>query len=405
MDVNKRNLQLDVLRGVAMLLVIGHHLLMPLPSGVIGAFALAWVWVGGLGVDLFFVLSGFLIGGLLLTELDRHGRIDVPRFLVRRGLKIYPPYLVFIVYLVLMPTAKAFMSGGNEWATFAEQCARYWPNVFFIQNYVATPAGHTWSLAVEEHFYLLLPFGLVTLAAAGRIRLLALLCLFVVPVFLALRYVCVVIGDPSAIRMSATHLRLDALLFGVGIRGLAQYSPALFGAARKWRGALLITGLLLWLATCLITVTMSRTLGPTLALLGSAAFLLATYHTHQADFGHCARWISPLASLVAWIGFYSYAIYLWHTTAIGFLDRVFCERVLAWMGGQTPLGWLVCTLVTCVGVIVAGVVATKVVECPVLRVRDRLFPSRSGALPVAAARRPESAAPESLDQGVSCASN
>lgn len=65
-------------------LVVGHHLEMSRPSGVVGAFAYGWL-CGGLGVDLFFGLSGFLIGGLLLTELERHGKNDVPRFLLRQG--------------------------------------------------------------------------------------------------------------------------------------------------------------------------------------------------------------------------------------------------------------------------------------------------------------------------------
>ena len=85
-----RNLQLDVLRGMAILLVMGRHLEMPRPDGGIGVLAEAWLTIGWLGVDLFFVLSGFLIGGLLLMELDKHGTIAVLRFLIRRGLKIYP---------------------------------------------------------------------------------------------------------------------------------------------------------------------------------------------------------------------------------------------------------------------------------------------------------------------------
>src|SRR5688572_11329479 len=100
---SKRNLQLDVLRGVAILLVFGRHLEIPRPEGMMGTFAEVWYRLGWIGVDLFFVLSGFLIGGLLVTELQKHGRIDVTRFLVRRGLKIYPAYLVFIGFLMLMP--------------------------------------------------------------------------------------------------------------------------------------------------------------------------------------------------------------------------------------------------------------------------------------------------------------
>ncbi len=156
---NKRNLQLAVLRGIAVLLVFGRHLELPKPEGLVGTFAGAWLRIGWLGVDLFFVLSGFLIGGLLVTELHKHGRIDVARFLSRRGLKIYPAYFVFIAYLMFMPAAKGLLRGESVWAVPVEW-SLYWPNFLFLQNYVGNnPTGHTWTLAVEEHFYLMLPFA------------------------------------------------------------------------------------------------------------------------------------------------------------------------------------------------------------------------------------------------------
>lgn len=381
----KRNLQLDVLRGVAILLVFGRHLELPRPDGAVGAFARNWFEIGWLGVDLFFVLSGFLIGGLLVTELQKHGRIDVVRFLVRRGLKIYPAYFVFIAYLTLMPTAKALARGGDSWATFAEEWAQYWPNLLFLQNYVGTnPAGHTWTLAVEEHFYLMLPFGLVALAAIGRVRMLVPLCLLAVPaLLLALRCVSVWTSDPFAVKMSATHLRLDALLFGVGIRGLAQYFPDRFAAARRWRGCLVAAGLALWSLNLFIEpgTAFIRTIGLTGTYLGSAAFLLAAYHTHAADFGRWSRFVVPASLLVGWIGVYSYAIYLWHVTAMGILGREIGGRLMAWAGQSSPTVWLVSALVVSAGAILAGVVASKLVEWPVLRLRDRFFPSRSGPLP------------------------
>ena len=166
---SSRNLQLDVLRGVAVLLVFGRHLELPEPDGLAGIAARVWFRIGWLGVDLFFVLSGFLIGGLLLTEHARHGRIDVGRFLIRRGLKIYPAYLVFIGYLVCMPLLKVALRGDDPVPVLAAQWQLYWPNLLFLQNYIGTnPAGHTWTLAVEEHFYLLLPWLLVALAARHR---------------------------------------------------------------------------------------------------------------------------------------------------------------------------------------------------------------------------------------------
>lgn len=140
----KRNLQLDVLRGLAILLVIGRHMEVKRPEGVLGVLADAWYKVGWIGVDLFFVLSGFLIGGLLLTELEKHGSIDILRFLIRRGLKIYPLYFVFMVYLIFMPAVKTAISGADIFETLRIRWDLLWPNFLFLQNYVGgNPIGHT----------------------------------------------------------------------------------------------------------------------------------------------------------------------------------------------------------------------------------------------------------------------
>jgi len=80
--MNSRNQSLDMLRGVAVLLVLGRHM-----DG-----AGIWSSAGWCGVDLFFVLSGFLISGLLFTEFKKTGTIDVKRFWIRRGFKIYPAF-------------------------------------------------------------------------------------------------------------------------------------------------------------------------------------------------------------------------------------------------------------------------------------------------------------------------
>ena len=92
MDHRPRVVFFDVLRGIAVILVLGRQMAAPAPdvSGLLKHGANLWIQVGWTGVDLFFVLSGFLVSGLLFTEYQRHGSVDVVRFLVRRGFKIYP---------------------------------------------------------------------------------------------------------------------------------------------------------------------------------------------------------------------------------------------------------------------------------------------------------------------------
>ncbi len=113
--------------------------------------------VGWIGVDLFFVLSGFLISGLLFSEWSSSGAISVGRFYFRRGFKIYPAFYFFLF------TA--------TWAYAAVQQG-FWQHpistlrneVFFLQDYLPHIWPHTWSLAVEEQFYLLLPLLLILIA-------------------------------------------------------------------------------------------------------------------------------------------------------------------------------------------------------------------------------------------------
>ena len=99
----RRVIQLDFLRGIAILLVIGDHNPawgLERQLGILRLPVQLWHRGGWTGVDLFFVLSGFLIGGLLFTELIKRGRLDIKRFMVRRGFKIWPSYYLFVVAIV-----------------------------------------------------------------------------------------------------------------------------------------------------------------------------------------------------------------------------------------------------------------------------------------------------------------
>src|SRR5882762_10148526 len=129
--------RLDVLRAFAILLVLGSH----------KETASIWMKTGWVGVDLFFVLSGFLVSGLLFSEYQKVGKLRIKRFLIRRGLKIYPPF-----YTLLLATVCLVAVLGNNSIPGKVLLSEG----LFVQNYGPAFWGHTWSLAVEEHFYLLL---------------------------------------------------------------------------------------------------------------------------------------------------------------------------------------------------------------------------------------------------------
>jgi len=132
---------LDGLRALAVLLVIGHHL------GVA-------VINGSLGVMMFFVLSGFLITWILLQESERSGTVSLKRFYRRRSLRLFPALIVFTAAALLVPLLR-----GNEpqWVP-ALASMLYISNYFFaLHHHGESDFGHTWSLSIEEQFYLLWP--------------------------------------------------------------------------------------------------------------------------------------------------------------------------------------------------------------------------------------------------------
>jgi peptidoglycan/LPS O-acetylase OafA/YrhL len=259
----------------------------------------------------------------------------------------------------------------------------YLPNVFFLQNYVGpNPAGHTWSIAVEEHFYLSLPLLLLFFLAIRRVSLLIPLCLLAPVGFTLFRLGCAYFGDPYIhslhLTMAATHLCIDGLLIGVGIRATAEFAAERFAAFRPWRYALVVLGVGILASSrfCplpdIFGVPAWRVLPITTC--AAAAILLGVLQIRASDFGHFKFFVSPCARLLGWVGFYSYSIYLWHMTALGFAEREIVGRMPAI---NTQLTWSFAALVTSIIIVVVGVIASRLVEWPVLLLRDRYFPSRT----------------------------
>lgn len=199
---------LDGIRAVAVLLVFLAH------SGLAH-------WVpGGLGVTVFFFLSGYLITTLLRVELEKTGTINLRHFYLRRIFRIWPAfYLTFFFGIAL--TLTGFLPGSLQWNAVLAQAlhiANYY-SVFVNDAGTAVGSAVFWSLAVEEHFYLLFPCAYLLMrrrlnTGLGQLLLILLLCLCT----LAWRLVLVTqFQAPQGRTYFATDTRFDSLLFGCAL--------------------------------------------------------------------------------------------------------------------------------------------------------------------------------------------
>lgn len=366
MDVNavRRNFSLDMLRGAAILLVLVRHI----PGGASAGFPRAPYELGWTGVELFFTLSGFLISNILYSELDRTGTLDVKRFLLRRGMKIWPSYFACFGLMTAAVVA-ANVSVGDVTAAFKTLLAAA-PNVVFLQNYLGYQWPHSWSLAIEEHFYCVLPLALLSLSRRGALRRLPTLLICVCAAVLALRVVMYLSGW---VRWQSfyypTHLRLDSLAWGVLLGYAYRYHGRRFHSiARHWPVLLAISLPLLGVAILfpLGTSAVAVTVGFTCLYLAYGALVLIA-----GAYPDAGKHFLP-TRILAWCGVYSYTIYLAHS-ALSVVpafgpeyagDNLWAARLAFW---ALSIG--------------LGVMLSHLVERPFLRYRQRVLPSPQSTQP------------------------
>ena len=368
--------QLDLLRGLAILLVLGRHpVIKPPESGLLGLFGSTWQRFGWTGVDLFFVLSGFLIGGLLFNEFKRTSSLNIGRFLIRRGLRIWPGYLALLAFMVLMPLSKP---DGSTY-DFSERLGAFAPHFVHLQNYLGMVQLHTWSLAVEEHFYLLLPILLfflfrVSTSEAKLFKLVSITTAVLGVTCLGLRLISATVTPLSdmAARLNPTHLRIDSLFFGVFLAAFYHLKPDYFSILARRRRALLVLSLLLIAPMLFIPIEYSvfvTTWGFTLLYLGYGCLLVWAISATESN-----RFYNRT---IESIGVYSYGIYLWHWHL-----AITLIALVPFTGSWTmpvSVRWL---LVTSFYVFVAtmfGRLMEKLVGLPALKFRDRWFPAEGSA--------------------------
>lgn len=379
----ERSKTIDILRAIAVFLVLGRHLdLCPVEADpLFRRFTALWFRGGWIGVDLFFVLSGFLVSGLLFREHEKFGYISAKQFLVRRGFKIYPAFWL----LILATIAKA--AHGHYTVSLGKVASE----LLFVQNYGSYLWTHTWSLAVEEHFYFLLLLFLLVLSRRCRgpkaFRLVPTAFVILAAGCLTLRVLTAsVMPYSDKTHLFPSHLRMDSLFAGVFISYLYHSNrDCLLAWGRRNRVKLLMLGVLLLAPAFVFPLGSTRfiyTFGLTLFYIGSGFLLIVALVSRAPQ-----HWTGRA---LAYAGSHSYSIYLWHLPiawwAVPKLSRF----------PSFDRNWFIYAGAYLIGSVSFGIVMATLIEFPVLRLRDYFFPSRGRPLTVSTIT-PGSASPQNGD--------
>ena len=352
---------LDLLRAIAVLWTMQFH------SFIVGGLGPDWSWLsryGWLGVDLFFVLSGYLIGGQLLRPLAKGEAPSLREFYIKRAFRILPAFWAVLAVYLLWPGFRE--APGMEPA---------WKFLLFVVN-VSIDYGqnaafsHVWSLCVEEHFYLLFPVLALLLSRRPSAALFWSVCITVLLGGIALRagiWLHFDATDPPRPWFVEniyypTWNRLDGLLMGVMLATWQAYRPALWTRAGRHANLFLLAGVLvmalaLWLFRDRVGL-LGNSIGWPVAALGLALLVFAGAQSN----GLIGARTLPGAG---WIAAISYSLYLVHKPMYAVVQNHWGEM----LDGQGMLAWLAYGLAS----ILAAALLYYAVERPFLRLRGRVL--------------------------------
>lgn len=337
---------LDGLRGVAVLIVIVAH-------SAHSQQAPAWLASfcravpGFLGVQIFFVISGFIITHLMLREHSRTGGLDLRHFWLRRALRILPPVLLLLGVIELLQASGWLVASPRS----------QWASLFFVRNHLQGGSwfnGHLWSLSVEEQFYLLWPLFMIwalTRAKAPNFALLALFATFMRAVFVLL--------DRSDLAQFSLLGNADGLIFGAWAAwhnsGKCVIPQFIFTVHQRFGWAMLT----MLIALCWLTSTRfsapALTLQPLLASLLTTTIILQQVQKNDSTLHRLLN-----STALSAVGVMSYSLYLWQ-------QLVLCPSG-AWISAPYPLtSWPVNILVA----LCIGYLSYHLVERPFSALRSR----------------------------------
>ncbi|EJP6627200.1 acetyltransferase [Staphylococcus pseudintermedius] len=315
---------LDGVRAVAVIAIIIYHLN---PQ---------WLSGGFLGVDTFFVISGYLITSLLLTDYHNTGKIELMSFWLRRVKRLIPAVLflvmgVIVLSLIFMPTEIQKVRADSIAAIF--YVSNWWyimQNVDYFEQFAVQPLKHLWSLAIEEQFYLVFPIVLLSLLSfIRRLKSIRIIFLILLVISMIAMMVLYVPNENVARVYFGTDTRIQTLLMGVLLALVWPPFQLKAKVNRQMRTLIDTAGVvglaILFICFKFVSETNSILYYGGFFLISTVTLLVIASSVHPS--GYFAKFLGN--KVFTFIGSRSYSLYLWHYPIIVLIHHQFVQ-------GQIP---------------------------------------------------------------------
>ena len=338
---------LDILRAIAVILVLFRHSDL---DNIIQHF-------GWLGVDLFFVLSGFLISNLLFVEYKTFGLINIKRFLIRRGFKILPPFYIFILLTLLFNYA--FNIKNLNWERLTSE-------LLYLQSYLPRIWNHTWSLSVEEHFYILFSKSILIITRKNLLEkkkiIISSLLLLILLSFIMRFYISYPHKNDDSFGFIQSHLRSDGIIIGILLSYLHNFT--------QWSNKLLKKRWLIFIISGLLIAPgfyfkgggfFMNTIGLTTVNFGFSLLVLLSLNFEKYLVSGTMQYLKIPLNAFCFVGVNSYSIYLWHLNS---------KDIIYSFSSYNPLLMTIMYIALSIGI---GVLMSYLIEKSSLRLRDYFF--------------------------------